>query len=61
MVLTKKHPASSILEVKIDSTPFTTVDALDAPGRSWTLWTLFGDAPLIKISQSSDADAVKVA
>ena len=34
MVLTKKRPHAPIQDGKIGSTPFTTVDALDAPGRS---------------------------
>ena len=34
MVLTKKLPYAFIFDVKIGSTPFTTVDALDASGRS---------------------------
>ena len=34
LVLTEKRPAPSILYVKIGSSPFTTVDALDASGRS---------------------------
>ena len=34
MVLTKKRPHVAIQDGKIGSAPFTTVDALDAPGRS---------------------------
>ena len=34
MVLTKKRPHAAIQDGKIGTAPFTTVDALDAPGRS---------------------------
>ena len=34
MVLTKKRPHVAIQDGKLGSAPFTTVDALDAPGRS---------------------------
>ena len=34
MVLTKKRPQAAIQDGKIGSAPFTSVDALDAPGRS---------------------------
>ena len=34
MVVTKKRPQAAIQDGKIGSAPFTTVDALDAPGRS---------------------------
>ena len=44
-VLTIKHQGNNIFYLKIGSSPFTTVDALDAP---WCSWCFFG-TPLTQV------------